>query len=111
MSAANHKVSVVGTIILHVTMGDARVTVVFRIARNLAVPVLIQTSFIDSFVKVSFSSEWKIVRYLPRLVQNLSIKDMLKAPKQKEKDRKQGRIGTEEEVPNWCTWRSTRRFL
>lgn len=62
-NAINQKVSAVGTITLQVRMGDSRVGVVFVVVHNLAIPVLLGTSFIDRFVRGIFSPERKIVAY------------------------------------------------
>lgn len=61
-SAINQKVEDVDTII-HINMGEARVRVTFGIIKNLAVPVLLRTSFIAKFVKGIFPTERKIVPY------------------------------------------------
>lgn len=52
---SNQKVIIVGTILLHVSLDDARFQLVFRLARSLAVRALLQTSFINRFVKNMFA--------------------------------------------------------
>lgn len=55
-STTNQNVDVVGTIVLHMRMGERNVRLTFEIVRNLAVPVRLSTSFIDKFNKRIFPS-------------------------------------------------------
>lgn len=45
---------------LHITMGDSRLTVAFGVANNLAVPVFLYSSFTESLLKSLYPS-WRIV--------------------------------------------------
>lgn len=72
----NQKISVVETIHLLVRMGDSRVRVRLGVVRNLAVPVLLETSFIDMFVKGIFSPERRVVPYNSKEVLVLVINDL-----------------------------------
>lgn len=54
---------VFGTIILHIHLGDTRVSVMFRIFKKLALLVLFETTFIDRFVEGIFPTERKIFPY------------------------------------------------
>lgn len=49
-SATNQNMEVLGNIVLHVRIGEARIRDVFGIVRKLAVSVLLRTFFIDKFV-------------------------------------------------------------
>lgn len=72
----DQRVSLVGTIWLHVKLGNSRARVVFISVRNLALPVLVETSYIDRFFKGSFPPERKSVPYNAKPVSNIAIKDM-----------------------------------
>lgn len=61
----SQKVEVVAAIFLDVRTGDSVLRVMSGIVRNLTVPVLLGTSFIDRFIKVIFASERKIVPFNP----------------------------------------------
>lgn len=81
----NEKVSVVGTITLHVRIGDSRVKVVYGAVRNLSIPVLLAIPFIDGFVKCIFPPEQKIVIYSSKGVPNPYNNDLPEEPKDKNK--------------------------
>lgn len=67
-SAATQKVGIVRTLFIHVRVGDARIRVVFGVARSLGVPILLRISFIDRFVKGILPPEQKVVLYNSALV-------------------------------------------
>lgn len=66
-----------GRIKLHIRMGEAGGRVVFCALRSLEVPVILQTSNIDRFVKAIFPPDRKIVLYSSKLVPSLAGKNML----------------------------------
>lgn len=53
-SATSQKVSVIGILLLHVSIEGARIRVVLGGVRELAVPILLETTFLDTFVKGTF---------------------------------------------------------
>lgn len=75
-SATTQKVSVVGTILLHVRIGDCRVNVVFGNVRNSLVPVLLEASFSGRFVKGIFPTALKIVLFNYKAVPTIVIKEL-----------------------------------
>lgn len=60
-SATNENVDVVGTVILHVQIGDIRVRVIFGIVRSFAAPALLRTSLMHKCIKGIFPTNRKIV--------------------------------------------------
>lgn len=62
-SGTNQNVDVVRTILLHVRMEETCVLVLLGIVKNLAVPALLGTHFIDEFVEVINPAERNIVTY------------------------------------------------
>lgn len=60
-AAGKQTITVEGVILLHVQLGDLRVRVWFGVVKNLAVSVLLGTSFIDRFVTGIFPPERKVV--------------------------------------------------
>lgn len=71
----NLKVSVFGTITLQVTIGDSRVRVVFDVVRNIAVPFLLGTSFIDKFVRGMFPAKQRVVSYHSKSLPIFAVND------------------------------------
>lgn len=65
-------------------MGDSIVRSVFGGVHDLAVPVLIGTSFIDRFVKGMFSLERKTVPYSSKTLPILDFKSMSEEKKDKD---------------------------
>lgn len=57
----NHSLFVVRTKILDVRIEEAQVCIVLRVARQLAAPVLLETSFIDRFVCTISHEQRKVV--------------------------------------------------
>lgn len=62
-SATNQKFVIVGTILLHALIRDARVRAVFEVVRNFVEPLLPETSFIDKFMKGIFTPDHEIMLY------------------------------------------------
>lgn len=62
-SATNHKLTTVGTITLHMRMGEVRVRVFFGAVYQLAVPNLLGTELNDKYVRAIFPGESKILPY------------------------------------------------
>lgn len=67
-------------------MGDYKVRVVFGAVRKVVVPVLLGTSYINTFVKDIFLLKWKIVPYKFKLVAILVIKDLSEKHNDKAQD-------------------------
>lgn len=82
---ANLKVGVVRTITLYVRIGESKLKVVFRVVRNVSVPVLFEISFIDRFVKGSFPPEPKLVPYNSNPVPILVIMSKSEDPRNRNK--------------------------
>lgn len=61
-NATSQKVSV-GSVLLHIRMGDARIKAVLRVLRDLAVPIVLRKSFIKTSVKEIFPPEHSKVLY------------------------------------------------
>lgn len=61
--ATNQRVEVIGRISLHVQIEEGHIRVTFGIFRNLAVPVLLGTSFINNFAKGIFPGEKKMIPF------------------------------------------------
>lgn len=59
--ASNEHVKAIGKIIPFVQLGDLHLCAHFGVMNNLAVPPLIGTSFINSFVKGKFHMEQRII--------------------------------------------------
>lgn len=76
-SATNQRVEIVGILSFYVRMDEARVRVELGELRNLAVPILLGTSFVDKFVKGVFPSKRKIVTYNSPRVSLLLIHEAL----------------------------------
>lgn len=72
-SATNQRDEAVGTVMLYIRVWEARVKVVFWIVKNLVVPVLLKTSFIDRFVEGILLLEKKIVPYSSQPISFLTI--------------------------------------
>lgn len=64
----NQKVSFVGLITLYVQIPDCRVRVAFGVIHSFAIPVLLGTWSVDSFLKNNFLPGRKILSYNPRPV-------------------------------------------
>lgn len=62
-SETNQKDGIVGTVLLHARIRDARVFRVSGVVRKMAIPILLETSFIARFVKEVFLPEHKILLY------------------------------------------------
>ena len=60
-SASRNAMNLVGVLPLFIRMGDLKVRVWFGVVENLAVPVLLGTSYIDRFVQGIFPQERKVV--------------------------------------------------
>lgn len=58
---------------LHIRIEQSRITVMFEIVRSLAVPVLLNTSFLDRFIEVIFLNKRKIVSCNTRPVRILML--------------------------------------
>lgn len=69
-------------------MGDSRVRVVIGTVRDVAVPVILRTSFIDMFVKGVFSPERKIVPCNSKPVPIFAVHDLSEKQKDKIKGKK-----------------------
>lgn len=83
-NGTNQKAGVVETITLHIRIGDSIVRVVFGAVRNVAAPVLLGTSFIDTYFKGSFPPERKIKLYNPKQVRIIAIKHLPEKHKNRE---------------------------
>lgn len=79
----NQKVSAVGTIMIQARMDDSRVRVVLGVVYSLLIPVLLETSFIDRFVKGILPLKRKIVLYNSKLVPIHEVKGMRQEHKKK----------------------------
>lgn len=64
---------IVGAIILYLTMGEARVRVVFEIIKNVSVSIVLGTSFIEKFVNRILPSERNMDPYNSWLVPILMV--------------------------------------
>lgn len=73
-NVTNQMFRVVEIITLHVKMGYSRLRVNLGAVHNLAVPVLLGTSYIDKFEKDTFSPECKLNSYNSKLVSILAVK-------------------------------------
>lgn len=62
-SSNSQSVNIAVTITLYVGKCDCLMRVVLGLLKNIAVPVLSGTSFIERFVKGIYLSEWKIFMY------------------------------------------------
>lgn len=71
--ATNQNVEVVGAIVLRVRIEDSAIGVMFRVVGNLAVPVLLGTSFIDKIIKNIFPDERKTVLFNYSSVSTLTV--------------------------------------
>lgn len=85
-NATNQNVTVFGTITVLVRIGDSGVRVVFGVVRELAVPLLSETSYIDIFVKGIFSREGMIVCCNSKLVVICAITNTPEEHNDKAKD-------------------------
>lgn len=81
-------------------MGDYRVSVLLDMVRNLEVPVILMSSFIDSFVKGVLHSVWRIVPYNSKPVPISAINDLPKYHKD-ENDKGQYVMMMKEDYA-WC---------
>lgn len=79
-------------------MADSKVGVAFGVVRILAVPVVLETPFIDPFMKDTFRPELRIVRYNSKPVPIIVIENMPAEPNNKNKDKAQHKIVTEEDA-------------
>lgn len=70
-------VSVVGTTTLHVTMRDYKVRVVLDFVPRLAVPMFLETSSFDRFLKGMLPPQRKKARYSSEPVLILAMENML----------------------------------
>jgi len=61
IAATRQAVSIEGVILLHVRVGELRVRVWFGVVSKLAVPALLGTSFIDSFIRAILPLDRKIL--------------------------------------------------
>lgn len=77
----NQMVSAAETITIDVRMCSSRVKIVFSVIYNLAVPVLLETSFTDSFLMIIVPPERKIIPYDSNLLRIPSIEKMPGKPK------------------------------
>lgn len=59
----NHKVELVGTIMLQLCMGEALIRVALKIDKVLEVSVVFEKLFIDNVLKGIFSAKRKIVPF------------------------------------------------
>lgn len=76
-SVTNQDFEVVGTLMVHILLGEARIRIVFGIIKNLAVSILLETPFIDKLVKRVFHSKRKTVPYNLQLIAILNVHDDL----------------------------------
>lgn len=106
--AINYKISVVPIITLQVRMADSTGGGVFRAVRNLAVSVLLRTSFIHRFMRGSFPPDWMIVPFHSKPEPNLVIKNL--SEELRENDKARNIMITEDMAHAWCTVRDKRRF-
>lgn len=83
-SATNQELNIVGTVTLPVRMADSRGRVVCDIVRNLAVPAILATLFIDRFLKGIFPHDRKIVLYNSKPVPILTINNRSEEQMKKE---------------------------
>lgn len=90
-SASTKRVIVIGKIMLFDQLRDLRLRVTFCVFDNLAVPLLIRTSFLNKFVKSNFLMKWLVVpirsRPVPFIFRYMSAWDMMSIP-HKESDAK-----------------------
>lgn len=77
----------VGTITHHVKMGEARIRVVFEVVRQLVLPVLDGTSFIDKNVRGIFPEESKIVPHNSEPVHLFAVLDEAQTREDREEER------------------------
>lgn len=98
------RVSLVGTISIHLRMGDSTVRVVIGIVCYLAVPVLLGTTFNDGFLKGFVYTERKIVRYNSEQVPSLVIEDTPEELQDKEKTRQRMQWSNRKITHAWCEW-------
>lgn len=86
-NTTKQSVSVVVKVALQVRIADYRITIVSGVVCNLAVPVLLGTSLLDSFVMGLFSPERKLVLCNFKRVVILVITDMPEDPQDRDKDK------------------------
>lgn len=67
-SATGHALVVEVTVILHISIGNLRVWAWFGVVRELAVTIMLETSYINLFVRGIFSQELRIVPFHSRPV-------------------------------------------
>lgn len=75
-NATNQKLSAVEAVTLYIKISDSRIRVPFGFVRNLALKVLLETSFIGRFVKSIFRLKQNTVPYNSRPVLILAINDL-----------------------------------